>query len=115
MPRIARTLRHAILLIALLSAAGCATPETAKTPQSAPVTVYEGATVITGDGSPSIENAAFTVENDRFVQVGRVGQIQVPAGARRVALHGKTVMPAIIDTHKHLTNAAVATRETAID
>ena len=39
---------------------------------------------------------------DRFTQVGRAGQLNVPAGAVRVDLTGKTVIPAIIDTHTHM-------------
>src|SRR5439155_8301995 len=39
------------------------------------------------------------------------GQITVPAGAARVDLTGKTVMPAIIDTHKHL----AVTRDALVD
>jgi imidazolonepropionase-like amidohydrolase len=69
--------------------------------QAASVTVFEGARLIVGDGSAPIENAAFIVDVARFTQVGRAGQVQVPAGARRVDLRGKTVMPAIIDTHTH--------------
>ena len=65
------------------------------------VTVFEGARVIVGDGS-AIENATFIVDGGRFVQVGRTGDGQIPAGAARVSLAGKTVMPAIIDTHTHL-------------
>ena len=66
------------------------------------VTVFEGARLIVGDGSAPIENSAFVVNGNRFTAVGRGGQVQVPAGARRVDLRGKTVMPAIIDTHTHL-------------
>jgi len=66
------------------------------------VTVFEGARLIVGDGSAPIENSAFVVNGNRFTQVGRGGQVQVPACARRVDLRGKTVMPAIIDTHTHL-------------
>ena len=69
---------------------------------AAGVTVYEGARLITGDGSAPIENAAFVVSGARITQVGRGGQLQVPAGAARVDLRGKTVMPAIVDTHTHL-------------
>ena len=65
-------------------------------------TVYEGARLITGDGSAPIADSAFVVENGRFTAVGRKGQIKVPAGAARVDLTGKTVMPAIVDAHKHL-------------
>src|SRR5262245_30213168 len=65
-------------------------------------TAFEGARLIVGDGSAPIENATFIVTGARFTQVGRTGQVQVPAGARRVDLRGKTVMPAIVDTHTHM-------------
>jgi imidazolonepropionase-like amidohydrolase len=64
-------------------------------------TVYEGARLITGGGG-AIENAAFVVENGRFTQVGRRGEPQLPAGARRVDLGGKTVMPTMVDLHGHI-------------
>jgi len=66
------------------------------------VTVYEGARLIVGTPTDPIENAAFVVDNGKFTQVGRVGQVQVPAGATRVDLRGKTVIPAIVDTHTHM-------------
>ena len=66
------------------------------------VTVYEGARLITGDGSAPIENSAFIVQNDLFTRVGRRGEMQVPAGARRVDLTGKTVMPTKVDLHGHI-------------
>src|SRR5579871_594275 len=56
-------------------------------------TVYEGARLITGDGSAPIADSAFVVENGRFTAVGRKGQLKVPAGAAHVDLTGKTVMP----------------------
>jgi imidazolonepropionase-like amidohydrolase len=55
-----------------------------------------------GNGSAAIEDSAFVVQNGRFTAVGRRGQVTVPAGATRVDLTGKTVIPAIIDTHKHV-------------
>jgi imidazolonepropionase-like amidohydrolase len=63
--------------------------------------VYEGATLITGDGRAPIENSAFVVQNDRFTQVGRKGAVKGPAGATHVDLTGKTVMPGKVDTHGH--------------
>lgn len=69
------------------------------------VTVFEGARVIVGDGSAPIENATFVVDGERFTQVGRG---TAPAGARRVDLRGKTVIPAIIDTHNHMSNERAA-------
>ena len=66
------------------------------------VTVFEGARLITGDGSAPVADSAFVVTNGQFTAVGRKGQINVPAGAAHVDLTGKTVIPAIVDAHKHL-------------
>src|SRR5262249_25860630 len=57
------------------------------------------------------EDAAFIVENGRFTETGRKGRLRIPAGAMRVDLTGKTVMPAVIDAHKHL----AVTREALVD
>ncbi len=107
MRRVNAESRHVTFLAGLFSiafflATGCSTPETVETPQATAVTVFEGARLIVGDGSEPIEDAAFIVENDRFTAVGQRGQLDVPAGAARVDLTGKTVMPAMIDTHKHV-------------
>jgi imidazolonepropionase-like amidohydrolase len=80
-------------------------------PEAVDATVFEGARLIIGDGSEPIEDAAFVVQNGRFTQVGPRGQINAPAGAERVDLSGKTVMPAIVDAHKH----AAGDREALVD
>ena len=54
----------------------------------AAITVFEGARLITGDGSTPIENSAFVIENNRFVAVGRRGDLVVPTGAKRIDLTG---------------------------
>jgi imidazolonepropionase-like amidohydrolase len=69
--------------------------------QGGGITVFEGARLIVGDGSAPIENSAFVVAGSRFVQVGRRGELKVPAGAARVELSGKTVMPTMTDLHGH--------------
>src|SRR5262249_11696853 len=48
-----------------------------------------------------IEDSAFVIENGRFTRVGKKGQVSVPAGAARVDLSGKTVIPGIVDAHGH--------------
>src|SRR5438309_972409 len=87
-------------------------------------TVFEGARLITGDGSAPIENSAFIVSGGKFAQVGRRGELRIPAGAAHVDLTGKTVMPALIDLHGHIGFQNVAqgtmskafyTRENLID
>jgi imidazolonepropionase-like amidohydrolase len=109
-------LRNIIASFALFILAAFAT-------QPAPAqTLFEGARVIPGDGSAAIDDAAFLVEGGVIARIGRRGAIAAPAGASRVDLAGKTVMPAIVSTHVHpgfqkgLTYAAENfTRENIID
>lgn len=66
-------------------------------------TVFEGGRVIVGDGRV-IENASVVVEGGRITQVGAT--VKAPAGATRVNLAGKTLMPAIVDAHVHTSTTA---------
>src|SRR5215470_8901118 len=91
---------RAVVLNTLLFAA-CSSPVQTPAQAAGGATLYEGARLIVGDGSV-IENAAFLVENNTFSAVGKKGEVQAPAGASRVDLSGKTVMPAIVDAHGHL-------------
>jgi imidazolonepropionase-like amidohydrolase len=64
--------------------------------------IFTGARLIAGDGSPAIESGAFVVRNGHFVSIGQQDSIQAPAGAMRIDLTGKTVMPAMINVHVHI-------------
>jgi imidazolonepropionase-like amidohydrolase len=99
------------LICGLLFLAAFSTSGATQAPQATGVTIFEGARLITGDGAAPIENSAFIVANNRFTQVGRRGQVNAPAGAARVDLTGKTVMPAIVDAHTHMP----VTRDALID
>ena len=88
------------LLAAALAvvAASCADP-----PDEAPTaTWFEGAALIDGSGGPPVERSAFLVEDGVFAWVGPAGEREAPAGAARVDLSGKTVIPALIDAHQHI-------------
>ncbi|MSV34633.1 MAG: amidohydrolase family protein [Bryobacterales bacterium] len=83
---------------------------------------FEGARVIVDARRPPLENATFLVDNGRIVKIGKAGTLKAPAGARRIDLAGKTVIPALIDPHVHLGYqkglsyaAANFTRENVID
>ncbi len=65
------------------------------------VTAFEGARLIVGDGRV-IENATLMVDGTKIAQAGKAADVRAPAGAKRVSLAGKTVMPMLIDTHVHL-------------
>jgi imidazolonepropionase-like amidohydrolase len=87
------------MLLALVAAAACSgSPE--EVPTSTAV-AFEGARVIVGNGQV-VEGATFVVDNGRFLDMGAAGAVTVPEGATVVDLAGRTVMPAIIDTHVHL-------------
>ncbi|MBI3490884.1 MAG: amidohydrolase family protein [Acidobacteria bacterium] len=66
------------------------------------VVLYEGARLIIGDTSAPIESGAFVVSGGRITALGRSGAVRAPAGATRVDLAGKTVMPAMINVHVHI-------------
>jgi imidazolonepropionase-like amidohydrolase len=117
-------LRSRLLAAACLLAASACSPRAAEQALPAGVTVFEGARLITGDGSAPIENSAFIVENNQFTQVGRRGELQLPAGALHIDLTGKTVMPTLVDLHGHVgfqnvaegtMSKATYTRENLID
>ena len=67
----------------------------------AEVRLFTGGRVIVGDDRV-IEDAAFLVRGDLIVRVGNAGEVPPPPGATVVDLAGRTVMPALVNTHAHL-------------
>lgn len=68
------------------------------------VVAFTGARVIDGTGRPAIEQATIVINNNGRIQaVGPASSVQVPAGATRVDMAGKTIMPGMINAHGHLT------------
>jgi len=65
-------------------------------------TLFEGARLIVGDGRTPIESSAFLVEGNKITRAGKKGDVRALAGATRVDLTGRTVMPALVDIHNHL-------------
>jgi imidazolonepropionase-like amidohydrolase/sugar lactone lactonase YvrE len=88
--------------LVLVAGFAASTHSQAQQPARAAAVLYEGARLITGENRPPIESSAFLVENGVFTRVGRKGEIPLPAGAQRVDLTGKTVMPGLIELHAHL-------------
>ena len=93
---------RALFIAAALAVSACSSSAPEQTTQgTSTATIFEGARLIVGDGQ-TIDNGAFVVDGGKLTQVGPAGNVQAPAGARRVDLAGKTVIPALIDTHVHL-------------
>jgi imidazolonepropionase-like amidohydrolase len=68
---------------------------------TSPATLFEGARLIVGDGRV-IESGALLIEGDLITRVGKKGDVKAPAGATRIDLTGKTVMPGMVLTHGHI-------------
>lgn len=85
-----------LLSVTLMSA--CA----AQRPPPSTATLYEGARLLLGTAAPPIERGAFLVDDGVIRAVGVQGSVEAPAGAQRVDLAGKTVMPAMVNVHVHI-------------
>lgn len=89
-------MKQSILVALAIVAAGCSQPEPTST-----ATHFHGMTLIAGDESGAIANAAMIVELGNIVAVGDAS-LPVPAGARSVDLSGRTIMPLLHSVHVHL-------------
>jgi imidazolonepropionase-like amidohydrolase len=63
---------------------------------------FTGMRLIDGTDRPVVENAVVVVENGRIVGAGAAGRVQIPPGAERIALAGKTLVPGLINSHGHV-------------
>jgi imidazolonepropionase-like amidohydrolase len=92
----------AISLAAAVSGCSQAPSDVVLEPEN--TTYYEGARVLVGNGEV-IENAVFSVVDGVFAAVGSSNAVDLPSGVSAVDLRGKTVMPAIVDAHVHLSTS----------
>jgi imidazolonepropionase-like amidohydrolase len=116
LPRLRRSLSAAIcgfalvgagagaLRVVLASGASVAPPGATGQPARAAATAFTGARVIDGTDRAPIDNGIIVVRDGRIVSVGPSAQASVPAGAERVSLAGKTVIPGVINAHGHVGN-----------
>ncbi|MEK7406546.1 MAG: amidohydrolase family protein [Acidobacteriota bacterium] len=66
--------------------------------------VLENFTLIDGGGGPARARSAMIITDGRIQWVGPQAQLKAPAGAERINVSGKFVMPGIINLHAHLGN-----------
>ncbi len=67
------------------------------------VVALTGARVVTmsDDDGGVIEDGVIVVDGNRIKAVGASADVEIPAGAQRVDVTGKTIIPGLIDAHAH--------------
>ncbi len=65
-----------------------------------------GARLVTMNGDEVIERGDLIVRDGRIAAIGPSGSVTIPAGVRRIDVAGTTIIPGMIDTHKHATREA---------
>jgi imidazolonepropionase-like amidohydrolase len=70
------------------------------------VKAFTGARLIDGTDRAAVDNATIVVRGGKIVGLGPAASVTVPAGAERVALTGKTVIPGLVNAHGHVGNVS---------
>jgi imidazolonepropionase-like amidohydrolase len=91
-------MRHLALSAALLTLAAPAPA------QPTPTKAFTGVTLIDGTDRRPVPNATIVVRDGRVILAGR--DVAIPAGAERIALDGKFVIPGLINAHGHVSTPA---------
>jgi len=94
--------RNATLLLGAGLMAGCSAPPASAPPATTTAVVFDGARIVTGEDRPPIERGTLVIDGGRIVAVGATEAVPAPAGASRVDVSGKTVVPAFVDAHAHI-------------
>lgn len=66
------------------------------------VLALTGARVVTMDGDEVLERGDIVIRDNRIEAVGPSGSVAIPAGAERMDMSGRTIVPGFVDTHAHL-------------
>lgn len=74
--------------------------------QPSAVRAYTGMRLIDGTDRAAVDNATLVVRNGHVVAAGPSDRVTVPAGAERVSLTGKTVIPGLVNAHGHVNSTA---------
>jgi imidazolonepropionase-like amidohydrolase len=67
--------------------------------QQQPARAFTGASVIDGSGGPPIPNATIVVRDGRIESIGATA---APAGAERVDVRGRWIVPGLVNAHGHV-------------
>jgi imidazolonepropionase-like amidohydrolase len=98
--------RHFPLLTAAFATALLAVPAAGQPPQrdkqASTVIALVGGTIVRLDGQPSVPNGVVLIEQGKIRAVGPADAVAVPAGARVTSMHGRWLIPGLMNMHVHL-------------
>ena len=96
-------MKRSVLIAAVVAAAGLLLASlNAQAPAS--VKAFTGLRLIDGTDRAPVANATIVVRDGRIVAAGPSSSVTVPAGAARVDLTGKNVIPGLVNAHGHVNN-----------
>ena len=103
MARKNNALNSGLLALALVAGAAGDRPRAQDAAQTLVQTlVIDGGTLIDATGRAPVTDSVIVISGNRFVAVGKRGEVSVPQGARVYDARGKTILPGFIDGHCHL-------------
>lgn len=95
-------MRNAIRCLIAAAAVAVVPPSPRGDGAQARTIVLDNVRIIDGTGTPPIDPGRIVIDGDRITSVGPANAVQPPAGAERVDLSGRTVMPGLVDLHFHI-------------
>lgn len=73
-------------------------------PANSQLLALTGARLIDGLGGPPVEDTVVVIRGGTIEAAGSANEIEIPAGAERIELTGKSIVPGFVDCHFHSTN-----------
>jgi imidazolonepropionase-like amidohydrolase len=66
-----------------------------------PIIALVGATLIDGTGAEPLANTTVLIQGQKIKAVGPSAKVEIPAGAQKIDIAGKWILPGFIDCHIH--------------
>jgi imidazolonepropionase-like amidohydrolase len=74
--------------------------------QDSAVRAFTGASLVDVTGRGAVANATIVVRDGRIAAIGPAASVAIPAGAERISLDGRFVIPGLVNTHGHVNTPA---------